>query len=58
MTTVTYRGVLSGDKPFKSLLKTKKDRAGRNNAGRITTPVTREEATSVVSAMLISHTTR
>lgn len=37
MTTVTYRGVLSGDKPFKSLLKAKKDRAGRNNAGRITT---------------------
>lgn len=37
MTTVTYRGVLSGDKPLKSLLKTKKDRAGRNNQGRITT---------------------
>ncbi len=37
MTTVTYRGVLSGDKPMKSLLKTKKDRAGRNNQGRITT---------------------
>jgi large subunit ribosomal protein L2 len=37
MTTVTYRGVLSGDRPMKSLLKTKKNRAGRNNAGRITT---------------------
>jgi large subunit ribosomal protein L2 len=36
MTTVTYRGVLSGDKPFKALLSTKKNRAGRNNAGRIT----------------------
>lgn len=37
MTTVTYRGVLSGDKPYKSLLSTKKNQAGRNNAGRITT---------------------
>jgi len=37
MTTVTYRGVLSGDRPMKSLLKAKKDRAGRNNQGRITT---------------------
>src|SRR5580704_10719463 len=37
MTTVTYRGVLSGDKPFKSLLVTKKRQAGRNNQGRITT---------------------
>ena len=37
MTTVTYRGVLSGDKPMKSLLSTKKNRAGRNNQGRITT---------------------
>jgi large subunit ribosomal protein L2 len=37
MTTVTYRGVLSGDKPFKSLLSSKKRRAGRNNQGRITT---------------------
>lgn len=35
MTTVTYRGVLSGDKPMKSLLSSKKNRAGRNNAGRI-----------------------
>jgi large subunit ribosomal protein L2 len=37
MTTVTYRGVLSGDKPYKSLLRTKKNQAGRNNQGRITT---------------------
>ncbi len=37
MTTVTYRGVLSGDKPMKSLLRTKKNQAGRNNQGRITT---------------------
>ncbi len=37
MKVVTYRGVLSGDKPYKALLSTKKDRAGRNNAGRITT---------------------
>ncbi len=37
MTTVTYRGVLSGDKPMKSLLSSKSNRAGRNNAGRITT---------------------
>jgi large subunit ribosomal protein L2 len=36
MTTVTYRGVLSGDKPFKALLSTQKNRAGRNNSGRIT----------------------
>jgi large subunit ribosomal protein L2 len=37
MTTVTYRGVLSGDKPMKSLLLgSKANRAGRNNAGRIT----------------------
>jgi large subunit ribosomal protein L2 len=37
MTTVTYRGVLSGDKPMKSLLLgSKTNRAGRNNAGRIT----------------------
>jgi large subunit ribosomal protein L2 len=36
MTTVTYRGVLSGDKPMKSLLASKSNRAGRNNAGRIT----------------------
>jgi large subunit ribosomal protein L2 len=37
MTTVTYRGVLSGDRPHKALLSTKKNRAGRNNQGRITT---------------------
>ncbi|MES2994574.1 MAG: 50S ribosomal protein L2 [Patescibacteria group bacterium] len=37
MTVVTYKGVLSGDKPFKSLLSANKNRAGRNNAGRITT---------------------
>ncbi len=36
MTTVTYRGVLSGDKPMKSLMSSKSNRAGRNNAGRIT----------------------
>ena len=36
MTTVTYRGVLSGDKPMKSLMASKGNRAGRNNAGRIT----------------------
>jgi large subunit ribosomal protein L2 len=36
MTTVTYRGVLSGDKPMKSLMSSKANRAGRNNAGRIT----------------------
>jgi large subunit ribosomal protein L2 len=37
MTVVTYKGVLSGDKPMKSLLASKSNRAGRNNAGRITT---------------------
>ncbi|MDB5265070.1 MAG: Translation protein SH3-like protein [Parcubacteria group bacterium] len=36
MTVVTYRGVLSGDKPHKALLSTKKNQAGRNNSGRIT----------------------
>lgn len=36
MTVVTYRGVLSGDKPYKALLKGTKNNAGRNNAGRIT----------------------
>lgn len=35
MKTVSYRGVLSGDRPMKSLIAGKKDRAGRNNAGRI-----------------------
>lgn len=37
MSVVTYRGVLSGDKPFKALLSTKKRQGGRNNSGRITT---------------------
>lgn len=37
MTTVTYRGVLSGDKPHKPLLKKKSSQAGRNNQGRVTT---------------------
>lgn len=37
MTVVTFRGVLSGDKPHKPLLSKKKNQAGRNNAGRITT---------------------
>jgi large subunit ribosomal protein L2 len=37
MKVVTYRGVLSGDKPHKPLLSSKKRQGGRNNAGRITT---------------------
>lgn len=37
MTTLPYKELLSGDKPLKSLLKTKKRQAGRNNAGRVTT---------------------
>ena len=37
MTTLPYKELLSGDKPMKSLLKSKKRQAGRNNAGRITT---------------------
>lgn len=37
MTTLPYKKLLSGDKPTKSLLSSKKRRAGRNNAGRITT---------------------
>ncbi|HEX8591263.1 MAG TPA: 50S ribosomal protein L2 [Candidatus Paceibacterota bacterium] len=37
MTTLPYKKLLSGDRPMKSLLKTKKRQAGRNNAGRITT---------------------
>lgn len=37
MSTLPYRELLSGDKPMKSLLSSKKARAGRNNAGRITT---------------------
>jgi large subunit ribosomal protein L2 len=35
MTTLPYKELLSGDKPMKSLLSTKKDRAGRANSGRI-----------------------
>src|SRR5690242_14496316 len=35
MTTLPYRELLSGDKPYKQLMKAKKDQAGRNNAGRI-----------------------
>ena len=34
-TTVTYRGVLSGDKPLKSLTSGRANRAGRANSGRI-----------------------
>lgn len=37
MTTLPYKELLSGDKPMKSLLSSKKRQAGRNNAGRITT---------------------
>ena len=37
MTTLPYKELLSGDKPTKSLLSSKKRQAGRNNAGRITT---------------------
>ncbi|MAZ40602.1 50S ribosomal protein L2 [bacterium] len=37
MTTVTYRGVLTTDKPHKSLTKGVKRSVGRNSAGRITT---------------------
>lgn len=37
MSTLPYRELLSGDKPLKSLLKSKKRQAGRNNAGRVTT---------------------
>lgn len=36
MTTLPYKELLSGDKPTKALLSTRKRRAGRNNAGRIT----------------------
>ncbi len=35
MTTLDYKKLLSGDKPMKSLLSSKKRQAGRNNAGRI-----------------------
>jgi large subunit ribosomal protein L2 len=37
MSVVRYRGVLTSAKPLKSLTKGGKSRAGRNNAGRITT---------------------
>ena len=37
MSTLPYKELLSGDKPMKSLLLSKKRQAGRNNAGRITT---------------------
>src|SRR5690349_12220497 len=35
MTTLPYKELLSGDRPFKSLVKGKKDRAGRNADGRV-----------------------
>lgn len=37
MTTLPYRELLSGDKPFKQLMKNKKRQGGRNDFGRITT---------------------
>ena len=37
MTTLPYKKLLSGDRPFKSLVAGKKQRAGRNADGRITT---------------------
>jgi len=37
MTTLPYKQLLSGDRPTKSLMVSKKNQAGRNNAGRITT---------------------
>ena len=37
MTGITYRGVLTVDKPYKALTKGKAKRAGRNAFGRITT---------------------
>jgi len=37
MTVVTYRGVLTTDRPHKALVKGKKKTGGRNNQGRITT---------------------
>jgi large subunit ribosomal protein L2 len=36
MTTLPYKELLSGDKPMKSLLGSKKNRAGRNAFGRVT----------------------
>src|SRR3989344_2312220 len=37
MTTLPYRELLSGDAPHKALLKSKKNQAGRNGSGLITT---------------------
>src|SRR3989344_852068 len=37
MTTLPYRDLLSGNKPHKPLLKSKKNQAGRNGFGRVTT---------------------
>lgn len=37
MTTLPYRELLSGDRPMKKLLKNKKQHAGRNSFGRVTT---------------------
>jgi large subunit ribosomal protein L2 len=37
MTTLPYKELLSGDRPTKSLMRTKKNQAGRNSFGRITT---------------------
>lgn len=37
MTTLPYKKLLSGDRPMKQLLKGKKQRAGRNAFGRVTT---------------------
>ncbi len=37
MTTLPYKELLSGDRPMKSLLKSKKSQSGRNAFGRITT---------------------
>ncbi len=37
MTTLPFKELLSGDKPYKPLMKVQKRNAGRNNAGRITT---------------------
>ncbi len=37
MTTLPYRELLSGDKPYKALMKGKKKFAGRNAFGRVTT---------------------
>src|ERR1700693_1945346 len=37
MTTLPYKELLSGDKPHKALMTSKKNQAGRNAFGRITT---------------------